>query len=120
MLNSSLNNPSLLLDDLVDQFEEAWTHGVPAVEDYFLETSHASFEEYAVELLRIDIERRFGHSEQRTLDDYVRQFPWLRGSPRLSGPGLRRIPTAAVGQRTRSPRILRAPLRDQYVGLARG
>lgn len=75
------NNPSPTLDDLVDRFEDAWSEyhppDYPNVSDYFPSPTSDAFEQIVLELLRVDMERRWTTQRRKSLDQYRAEYPHL-------------------------------------------
>ena len=62
-ISTTNDNPNreLSLDDILDGFEVVWNRdGIADVQDFLPDASHPDFDEVAVELLCVDVERRPG------------------------------------------------------------
>lgn len=67
-------NTLLTLDELIERFEDAWNAceppACPNVADYVPSSSVDNFESIAIELLRVDMERRWSINHHKSLDEY--------------------------------------------------
>ena len=79
-----ITNLQTTLDECVERFEDAWdSEDTPSVEDFFPPRDSKEFAEVAIELLRIDMERRWAGSDLKLLREYRAEFSWLVERPDL-------------------------------------
>ena len=79
---------ALSLDVVVERFEEAWNqcNGIlPDLTRFLPSEKTADFQEAAVELIRIDMERRIASGQPQRLNAYLDRFPWISSAPRWLG-----------------------------------
>ena len=70
------SRPRRTLGEIVEEFEFAWNLDDDADVSAFLPPSDdPSFERVALELLRVDLERRWRIGQAKPVEEYVRQFP---------------------------------------------
>ena len=79
---SDSNLPSdfslLDLDEIVEQFEDAWQESIePCVGDFLPSANHPRFDRIAIELLCIDFERRAKSDRAKSIEEYRKDFPDL-------------------------------------------
>ncbi len=87
-ISTTNDNPNrqLSLDDILDGFEVVWNRdGIADVQDFLPDASHPDFDQVAVELLCVDLERRWEAGEPKQVEDYQRQFPHLLATRRAIG-----------------------------------
>ena len=72
------------LDDAIEFFESEWNRtGEAAVDDFLPVAADPEFESFAVELLRVDLERRWKSGSVRSIAEYRDLYPELLERPRV-------------------------------------
>ena len=72
------------LDEIIEAFEVVWNRDRQAnIEDFIPDGDHPLFEEIALELLCVDLERRQQSGQEKSVEDYRRQFPHLLAQQRV-------------------------------------
>ncbi len=70
------------IDEYIDAFESAWQIGSADSIDAFLPPMHhPKYAELVVELARIDLERRWGLPDRKSLSEYFSEFPEVFDDP---------------------------------------
>ena len=78
MVSGVIEQVWLKLDEFVEAFELAWTaDAVPEIADFLPPAEHPQFRETLLELVRVDLELRWQHGCEKTIDDYRCEFPEL-------------------------------------------
>jgi serine/threonine protein kinase/Tfp pilus assembly protein PilF len=65
------------MDHYVKSFEAAWSTGEPELAPFLPGREHPQFRRVALELIRVDIENRWGCGRVKSVDDYRRALPDL-------------------------------------------
>jgi eukaryotic-like serine/threonine-protein kinase len=76
----------LCLNDYVDRFEEAWSAGSqPDLLKFMPSGDEQEVREIALELMRVDLERRWSAGNPEPLISYFQRFPWLNQATEAKG-----------------------------------
>ncbi len=77
------------LDDFLDAFEDAWSEAHPGappeLRRYLPSGEDDDFAATAVEMMRVDMELRWGSAQEKRLAGYLTEHPWLRQQPQWLG-----------------------------------
>lgn len=77
---------STYLNDSIDRFEEAWSEDHPPDLAEFLPAGNDQESRgIAIELMRVDIERRWSMGIPESLEKYIQRYPWIEGSAEAKG-----------------------------------
>ena len=72
----------LTLDDYVERFEDAWNEAsdgaAPTMERFLPPETQPDYTNVCVELMRVDMERRWDRDQKKRLAKYCDEHPWLR------------------------------------------
>ncbi len=83
MLRQADSPPTL--NELIERFEDAWNAceppDCPNVADFLPPASADHYEQFVLELLRVDMERRWLGNCRKSLDEYRLEYPTLAKSP---------------------------------------
>lgn len=77
-----ISSKAIVIDDAIEQFERRWQSDSPdLIKDVLLASGLGDDGELIVELIRVDIDRRYSAEIEVQLDDYFDRFPQLRELP---------------------------------------
>ena len=77
-----ISSKSIVIDDAIEQFERDWQSGSPDLIESVVRASGLGADcELIVELIRVDIDRRYSAGIEVQLEGYFDRFPQLREMP---------------------------------------
>ena len=81
-----ISSKAVVIDDAIEQFEREWSAARPdLIEEVVSTVGLGSDSELVVELIRVDIDRRYGAGVEVELSSYLARFPFLREIPQSVG-----------------------------------